>query len=150
MPMFDFAFDWRKELETGIETIDRQHKRLFEIGRDVEQLIRIECIGVTDKQLLDIVCEFREFVGYHFYEEEIIMEMAGVKQLEEHRRQHEKFRKVVEEFNIPELKKTPVKNLKKIKNIMQDAIFNHMLTSDISMTKEVMEHYRFLKEYIEQ
>ena len=52
--MFDFKFDWEKNLNTSIESIDVQHKQLFKLGRDMEQLLRMQCIGVTDKQLLDI------------------------------------------------------------------------------------------------
>ena len=72
--MFDFKFDWASNMETGYSDIDTQHKQLFKIGRDLEQLIRIQCIGVTDKQLLDVVCELRDFTGYHFYEEESMMQ----------------------------------------------------------------------------
>lgn len=150
MPMFDFAFDWRKELETGIKKIDEQHQRLFQIGRDVEQLIRVDCIGVTDKQLLDIVCELRDFVAYHFYEEEALMENTGVENLVKHRKEHERLKKTVQEFDVRELKKNPVKNLKKIKEEMQDAIFHHMLILDIEMSKEVIKRYKFLKEYLEE
>ncbi len=50
--MFDFKFDWEKNLNTSIESIDVQHKQLFKLGRDMEQLLQMQCIGVTDKQLL--------------------------------------------------------------------------------------------------
>ena len=73
--MFDFKFDWEKNLNTSIESIDVQHKQLFKLGRDMEQLLQMQCIGVTDKQLLDIVCGLRDFTAYHFYAEED-MEMA--------------------------------------------------------------------------
>ena len=45
--MFDFNFDWRKDMNTNIEVVDYQHKQLFFIGREIEQLIRTECIGIT-------------------------------------------------------------------------------------------------------
>lgn len=64
--MFDFKFDWEKNLNTSIESIDVQHKQLFKLGRDMEQLLQMQCIGVTDKQLLDIVCGLRDFTAYHF------------------------------------------------------------------------------------
>ena len=45
--MFDFKFDWEKNLNTSIESIDVQHKQLFKLGRDMEQLLRMQCIGVS-------------------------------------------------------------------------------------------------------
>ena len=92
--MFDFKFDWASNMETGYSDIDTQHKQLFKIGRDLEQLIRIQCIGVTDKQLLDIVCELRDYTGYHFYEEERMM-----KEMEETiRRQAERIKELEAEL----------------------------------------------------
>ena len=58
--MFDFKFNWDPQIETGIAEIDDQHKVLFRIGRDIEQLLQYRCIGVTEKQLLDIICELRD------------------------------------------------------------------------------------------
>lgn len=37
--MFDFKFDWCKEMEIGVPIVDAQHQELFRIGRDLEQLI---------------------------------------------------------------------------------------------------------------
>ena len=37
--MFDFKFDWCKEMECGVPAIDDQHQILFHIGREMEQLI---------------------------------------------------------------------------------------------------------------
>lgn len=59
--MFDFKFDWQPGMATGIEEIDTQHKQLLSMGREIEQLLQINCIGVTQKQLLDIICGFRNF-----------------------------------------------------------------------------------------
>ena len=59
--MFDFKFDWEKSIETGIEEIDTQHKQLFKIGRDMEQLRRMQCSVLTDKRLVVIVCDLRDF-----------------------------------------------------------------------------------------
>ena len=39
--MFDFKFNWEKNLNTSIESIDVQHKQLFKLGRDMEQLLQI-------------------------------------------------------------------------------------------------------------
>ena len=42
--MFDFKFDWEKNLNTSIESIDVQHKQLFKLGRDMEQLLQMQCM----------------------------------------------------------------------------------------------------------
>lgn len=132
--MFDFNFDWKPEMDTRIESIDTQHRQLFVIGRDIEQLVRVECIGVTDKQLLDIVCRLRDYTGYHFYEEEQMMKKSDYPGLEEHRKQHVRYTTAVMKIDMPKLKANPAKELNKIKIELQTGIFNHMLTEDVQFT----------------
>ena len=45
--MFDFKFDWCKEMECGVPAIDDQHQILFHIGREMEQLIMHGCQNAT-------------------------------------------------------------------------------------------------------
>ena len=60
--MVNFKFNWDPMLELHIPRLDQQHKKFFEIGRDIEQLILIKCAGVTDKQLLNILYDLRDFI----------------------------------------------------------------------------------------
>ena len=135
--MFDFAFDWRNELETNIEVLDQQHKEFFRIGRDIEQLLVIRCIGVTQQQLLDIICELREFVSYHFYTEETLMKKAGYEGYEFHANAHAQFFKQVQSIDMPALAKNPYKELKKIKDMIQDWIFAHQFDNDFQMADAI-------------
>ncbi|HCL00810.1 MAG TPA: hemerythrin [Lachnoclostridium phytofermentans] len=135
--MFDFAFDWIKELETGDELIDQQHKEFFRIGRDIEQLLVRKCIGVQEQELLDIVCELREYVSYHFYSEETIMRQKGYSNYELHVKEHLGFRKFIMEIDCPALAKNPYKELKALKSAIQSCVFNHMMGEDVRMIKEI-------------
>ena len=163
--MFDFKFDWAPNMETGYGDIDTQHKQLFKIGRDLEQLIRIQCIGVTDKQLLDIVCELRDYTGYHFYEEERMMQEMNYPRMNTHKKFHKKCSDYVMKLDLPKIKAEPMKQLKLIKDEVQSWIMTHVLSEDRDMitayrkylqekkdnaAKEIQteETYgRFLKEY---
>ena len=64
--MFDFKFDWSAEMELGIPILDEQHKEIFRIARNIEQLLIQNCENVKPRDLVNIVCELREFVSYHF------------------------------------------------------------------------------------
>lgn len=133
--MFDFKFDWQKNLETGNEDIDTQHKQLFRIGRDLEQLLRIQCIGVTDQQLLDIVCGLRDFTAYHFYIEEKMMNDCCYGKYSEHKKFHKRCSDFVMSIDVPKLKKDPQAGIRRIKDEVQDWIINHVLTDDMHMAK---------------
>ena len=141
--MFDFKFDWASNMETGYSDIDTQHKQLFKIGRDLEQLIRIQCIGVTDKQLLDIVCELRDYTGYHFYEEERMMKEMGYPRTAAHKKFHKKCSDYIMKLDLPKIKEDPMKHLKLIKDEVQDWIMTHVLSEDRDM---IAAYQKYLQE----
>lgn len=135
--MFDFNFDWSKDMETEISEIDIQHREFFRIGRDMEQLLLMKCVNVQEKELLDIVCDLREYVAYHFYEEEVIMKAANYEKLEEHVKKHNEFENMVMNIDCPALAADPYNELLKIRNLVVDWVFGHMLHDDMQMAQAV-------------
>lgn len=137
MGMFDFKFDWDNSLCTGHATIDTQHRELFRIGREIEQLLITNCIDVKEKELLNIICELRDYVAYHFYEEERLMEIYEISSLEEHRLQHKKYENIVASFDVRKLGENPYKELKRMKDYITDLVFEHMVSVDKKMVVEL-------------
>ncbi len=140
--MFDFNFDWRPDMETKIDILDQQHMQLFRIGRDIEQILRVKCIGVTEVQLLGIVCELRDYAAYHSYQEEKLMKEAGYSGFEEHKKMHQRFNDDIESISLPKLKADPEAQLKVIKNKIQEWVFEHMLIEDMKMAEEINNHQK--------
>lgn len=140
--MFDFKFDWNGMFETGIETIDTQHQQLFKIGRDLEQLLRIQCIGITDKEILDIVCGLRDYTAYHFYEEERIMDEMCYPKVTKHKAYHKKCFDFVMALDLPKIKEEPVEQLGKIRDQVQSWIMEHLLQEDVKMTKAYLKYQK--------
>ena len=137
--MFDFKFDWKEELNTGIQEIDEQHKELFRIVRDMEQLLITRCIGVQVEQLYDIIRQLREYVSYHFYEEECYMRKYNYSRVEEHVKMHQHLYQQVLSIDLPKLGQMPYEQLKMIKEKIQDWIFEHMFREDMAMAQELLE-----------
>lgn len=138
--MFDFKFDWNDSFNVGIESIDNQHKELLRIGRGIEQLLITNCIGVQTDELLSIVRELREYVSYHFYEEEKFMKYYDYSAFNHHIAEHKQFLKKIEGINMPRLRDYPNEELRKIKSDIQDYIFQHVLQEDKSMVYEINKH----------
>lgn len=137
--MLDFKFDWCKEVETGIPLMDIQHKKLFRIGRDVEQLIICHCIGVTENQLLDIIIELREYVCYHCYQEEELMKENNYPDFKNHKKRHDEVNQFILSVDCKKLSEEPYQSLCKIKEYLQDWIFSHMLVDDVALGKYLRE-----------
>lgn len=127
--MFDFKFDWCKEMEVGVSIMDAQHQELFRIGRDLEQLI-FRSKNVTTQELLNLICELREYISYHFYTEEDLMATYNFPSTDQHIIAHNKFRTNIVDINLPLLGKHPDQVLPQLKESLQDFLFNHVMTAD--------------------
>lgn len=128
--MFDFKFDWCKEMECGVNIIDEQHQELFRIIRGIEQLIMHECQHVTQKQLLDIICELREYISYHFYTEENMMSKYQYPNLARHMADHMDLKEYILNFDLKALAEDPNLTLTALKEHMQEYLFSHILQED--------------------
>lgn len=137
--MFDFKFNWDDTINTGIEVIDMQHKELFRIGRAIEQLVITRCIGMEEKQLLQIICELREYVAYHFYEEEHLMELYNISSLNEHKVEHKKYQDMILSIDLKKFNDHLFDEVAKLKDNITQLVFHHMLTTDREMAKELRE-----------
>ena len=138
--MFDFKFDWDTRLELGLTTIDQQRQQLFSIGRHIEQLLLKQCIGVTDEQLLNILYQIRDYITYHFYEEEAFMKKLNFPELEVHCKLHNEFLIYINQINYTELCDNPMIELSKIKHTIVSWIFQHMIHQD----QKIATYYRQL------
>lgn len=133
----DFKFDWSKKMEVGIEEIDKQHQIFFRIGRDIEQLLLHKGVNVQKKQVIDLICELREFSSYHFYFEETLMEQYQCSSIEEHKKEHELLIQRLLKVNMRGKEKNVEKTVKELKEFMQDWLFAHLLVQDFSMAREI-------------
>lgn len=87
---------WTDALNTGIEVIDNQHRRIVEMINqlhDANQGHSREAVGEVIENLVDYTLS-------HFAFEESLMEDAGYEFLRAHKRVHELFIKRVSEFKM--------------------------------------------------
>lgn len=128
--MFDFKFDWCEEMKCGVAVMDEQHQELFRIVREIEQLIMHECRNVTSQQLLDIVCELREYTAYHFYTEEDLMDKYTYPSSAKHKAEHLALKTRILQIDLPALSNDPNRMLSNLKVLLQHFLFNHILQED--------------------
>lgn len=130
MEKIDFKFDWNDSLKVGIETIDQQHQDLFRIVRKIEQAIIIKCDNLEEEYLLKLLCELREYVTYHFYEEEKIIEDLNLEMLPNHKKHHDEFLGWVQSISCIRLIEEPLSCLEEIRDRLQIWFFQHIISED--------------------
>lgn len=82
-------FDWNSSYSVGIESIDKQHKKMFEIGKKIEHVI--ETFDGTDIEevLRSTYSELITYTELHFSFEESLMKKSGFKGYEDHVKKHQ-------------------------------------------------------------
>ncbi|GFN36112.1 bacteriohemerythrin [Tepidimicrobium xylanilyticum] len=90
---------WKERYRIGVDVIDNQHKELFDRLSRFIQTVQKDTIWEDKmddvKETLDFM---KEYVIYHFNDEERYQEEINYPELEEHREAHDKFREGINEY----------------------------------------------------
>ncbi|NLK27946.1 MAG: hemerythrin family protein [Clostridiales bacterium] len=74
-------YEMKPEYYTGIDFIDQEHARLFEIANEAYELLINEFIPDKYDYILHLVQELKDYTKYHFKHEEEYMESIGYKRI---------------------------------------------------------------------
>ena len=74
-------YEFKEEFKTGIDQIDQEHKRLFEIADQIYELKNKEFVHDKYDEIRSILEELRDYTDTHFAHEEAYMESIGYKNM---------------------------------------------------------------------
>ncbi|HZW25468.1 MAG TPA: bacteriohemerythrin [Gallionella sp.] len=85
------AFVWNSRFETGIASVDEQHRRLVDIINRIGEVL-IDG-NATEVSISGVFGELAKYATYHFADEERLMTEAGIaaRHIELHRQHHRQF-----------------------------------------------------------
>ena len=83
--------EWTQDLDTGIEEIDKQHRRIVDYINELGEARRAKDTKLVER----VVSRTVDYTISHFGFEEALMENAGYKLLRTHKKSHEMFAKRV-------------------------------------------------------
>ena len=86
MPIRAFDLEWRLDLQSGNNEIDKQHQELFKIGN---RLINLSLEGANQEQIMKQLELLLDHTLSHFAFEEKILEQAGYPDLRHHEEIHD-------------------------------------------------------------
>lgn len=123
---------WKEIYRLGIETIDAQHKMLFdkigELVREIEGARRAEIY----KQMVEFL---KEYVVVHFRDEEAYFESIGYAEREEHKKQHRQLTREVEKYAIElEESQYDFHVAKRFAGMLSAWLIYHVLEEDLQYT----------------
>ncbi len=118
--------EWSDELSTGVVGMDEQHKVLVDMINYIYKLLeegkRTEAMEFFSDTLV-------EYVNMHFSEEEKMLERVGYPDLENHKKIHEQFKKLMMD-SVPKIKEGNEHEFKTALALVWGWLYSHILKVD--------------------
>ena len=124
------AFAFTDKYKIGIELIDAEHKRLFEIVRETNDVIAAQFLYDKYDEIVDILNELKDYTVMHFQDEERYMESIGYEGLELQRMAHNAFVNRLNEINLDDMDDNQKEYLDELLQFLLSWLSNHILKMD--------------------
>ena len=128
-------YEMKDEYLTGIEFIDNEHRRLFEIANEVYELSINEFIADKYDNIREVLRELREYTKIHFTHEEEYMKSINYKKMFSQIIEHKEFVEKLDELDIDSLDENSDEMISEILEFLTNWLVNHILYSDKQIGK---------------
>jgi len=129
-------YEFKEEFRVGIDFIDDEHKKLFEIADRAYNVLMDEFIPDKYDYIVDIINELKDYAATHFKHEEEYMESIKYRRLLSQKVMHNDFMEELSKYNIYELDNENQKEvILEILNFLNDWLINHILKADMLIGK---------------
>ena len=123
-------FAFTNKYVIGVEHIDAEHRRLFEIVKEANEVLHNDFMHDKYDQIINILEKLVEYTKVHFADEEAYMESINYDGLEAQKKAHAMFIEKVENINLEEVDENQDEYLGGLLNFLLDWLVNHILKMD--------------------
>lgn len=123
-------YEMKEEYKIGIESIDNQHKVLFDLADKAYVLLKDEYTIDKYDKIVHIIEELKEYTIFHFKSEEEYMESINYKRLFTQKIEHAEFIKKIEQIDLRSIDENQDENLIKLLAFLNDWLTEHILRND--------------------
>lgn len=134
-------FAFTDKYKTGITLVDDEHRRLFEIISDTNDLIHEQLLHDKYDEIMHLLSELKDYTESHFSDEEALMERIHYPELPAQKRAHAAFVERLVNINLDELDAMDDNQQEYLLDLIQfllSWLSNHILGSD----KKIGEYMR--------
>lgn len=136
-------FTFTEKYHTGIDLVDNEHRRLFEIIHDTNDLIHAELLHDKYDEIMRLLAELKDYTEVHFHDEEALMERIHYPELDAQKRAHTAFVERLVEIDLSELDDMDDNQQEYLIDLIQFLagwLINHILGSDKKIGEYMREH----------
>ncbi len=123
-------FEMKDEYLVGIEMIDEEHRKLFEIAERTYQLLHNDYLSDKYDNISDILQVLKDYTIEHFRHEEEYMEKIQYKRMFTQKMQHRAFIQKLEEYSSWNLDRSQDDVIQDIFKFLTDWLTKHIYESD--------------------
>lgn len=133
---------WQDDLNTGIDVIDQQHRRIVEMLNHLYNAQK----SMERAVVAEVIDELVDYTLSHFAFEEELMEEAGYAFCAAHKRVHEVFIKRVSEYHMRFQAGEDITD--ELRTMLSRWLFNHIRGDDKAYAEKVKRHLnKFTREH---
>ncbi len=132
-------FEWKQEYAFGLDDIDKQHQRLFEIGHRLEEVCNDPLTPNQYQSIREAVLELDDYTTYHFDYEEEWLSFIGFESTRAHQEEHDQFTAKIAELksssNAPDLHSLDL--IRETLSFLARWIIHHVLMVDLEYVSAI-------------
>ncbi len=130
---------WKDSYAVGIEMIDTQHKKLFDIAAEGEELLLLPAHMDKFDDIVKIVNDLKDYMVFHFDAEQKLMEAVKYPKFFSHRVEHQDFIEKMNELDIDTIDREQQEKLSELIKFMMDWLVGHVLENDKALAAYYIE-----------
>jgi hemerythrin len=125
---------WKDEYAIGVEQIDEQHKKLFEIGNSIYTLLADQIMVDKYDKIIIIINDLKQYTKYHFSCEEEYMLQIRYPRYFSQKVEHDDFIDKIEAVDFDDIDQDQEKYIRDIMTFVFNWVLDHILKSDKLIT----------------
>ena len=132
---FESPFSFTSKYHTGIELIDEEHRRLFEIIANADKIIHTDLLHDKYDEIIHILSELKEYTIVHFHDEEEYMKQIQYPELAKQQIAHESFIEKLASIDLDSLDDNQQAYLEDLIAFLLNWLSVHILQMDMKISE---------------
>ena len=132
-------FKFTDKFKTGLELMDRDHERLFQLTDEAYTLLTDEFITDKYDYIIHLLNELRDYAKTHFKNEEEYMMKNGYKSLFSHKIAHNNFIEKLDTYDFEDIDENQKEAILDILNFLYNWLEDHILRVDKEVVRSLKE-----------
>ena len=121
---------FKDEFRTGIDSIDQEHVKLFEIADKAYETLMDDFIPDKYDYIVEILQELTDYAVFHFKNEEEYMMSIRYKKFISHKAEHEEFIDKISSYDLSEVDDRQKEVILELLEFLNDWLIHHIVEND--------------------